>query len=413
MKATRMKNSSVYITRKAALSGVLCAITCTLIIYRPVLHRTPAPKLSAFELSLAQMITAAPDRSPGQVAGSTIDDSLQKVVTTDVYNRMIQTSSKQALAVLMDTNTGAIKAITSQTNPNPTICQWYETCRRPDDNMATTAWEPGSVMKPLLVAAALNQDVISPSSSYYEKGFTYVGGRLYINAEGFPPQRMTIQDILNKSLNTGAIHVLRTIGGGDINQKVQDIWFDYLTTHYHFGTKTGIGLPNEAAGDVRPPRGGHNVQTQYAGSAFGVGLTMTPLQLVAAYGAIVNGGTYYQPNLDSSKPATVVSRQVVSSAVSATMLDMLHKTLVVNEPSAQRKGYVVGAKTGTAPVPGTDDAYKTTTNTGTYVGYVGKAKPQYILLIRLDEPHTNDFESAPARMLWADITNQLINQGRL
>lgn len=341
-----------------------------------------------------------------------IDAVMQKTVRDNLYKTLLSTSSKRATALVLDANTGALKAMVNLVNPDSSICQKSDSCD-PAQNIAVAPWEPGSALKPLLIAAALSQKAISVNDTYYDSGYARVKDRGFTNAEFFEPQTMTIQDVLTKSLNTGAIHVLKSLGDGTINQQARSTWYDYLTQRYNFGDSTRSGIPGEAAGEVRLPSGGRHIETQYASMAFGVGLTVTPLQLAAAYAAIVNGGTYYQPHVSITLKPKVLHSHVVSPAVSQTMIKMLEQTLKVNEPAAQRSGYMVGAKTGTAPLSGPDGAYKTNVDSGVYVGFIGKTKPQYILLVRLDEPHVNDFASSVARSSWAAISNQLIDQGEI
>lgn len=353
-----------------------------------------------------------------ELTGLTINEGMQDIAQKALRDGIISTSSKRGLAIVIDANSGAIRAMTSLNNPNPSICPMDNECGAPDQNIAVSAWEPGSVMKPLLMAAALNEGIVTPQSQYYDQGYAHIKERIYINAHNYPPQTMTMQDILSKSLNTGAVYLLKSLGAGSINEKARATWYDYLINHYRFGQKTGVEIPDEAKGEVRPPSGGRFIETQYAGSAFGVGLTLTPLQLTYAYAAIVNGGTYYQPYIMQPKDQTsnvlaraptIVKKNVVSEQVSLDMRRMLEAALAINNAPALRSGYGLGGKSGTAPVPEEDEAYKINGDAGTYMGFLGKDKPEYIVLVRLDEPHTTNLTSKEAGVVWAEISNRLID----
>ncbi len=408
-----MKQISLTIIHKQISCVGLCVLAIVGLIYVTNMPPKTDSKPTKLQIDLQHALNQ-PDSVPdsSSLPALTIDNALQSTVKSNLKGAMLLTASKSSTAIMVEANTGAIKVMTSLANPNPAICNKADLCSLPMQNGAITAWEPGSVMKPLLLAAAFDRGSLKPGSSYYESGVAKVQDRSYMNAEDFPSGMTTMQDILTKSLNTGAVHVLKSLGGGEVNIKARQVWYDYLTEHYQFGKTTGLPLFNESSGEVRRPVGGRNLPTQYAGSAFGVGITVTPIQLVAAYGALVNGGTYYRPYLAPGSQV-IGGQKVISKQVSEIMTEMLHQTLVVNQPKALRTGYVLGAKSGTAPLPGQDGAYKPFTDSGTYIGYIGKIKPEYIMLIRLDEPHTDGFASAPARELWSSISNQLIAQGKI
>lgn len=405
---------------KACGCGLLIGLAGAVLSSSLTLPGRQSAQLTATQAYLEHLISTPPDKlddsSPPSGPTPTIDNDMQVLVKSALYSSMIQNSAWHSTAVIIETNTGAIKAMASLDNPNHSACRSHARCAAAMPDSAISAWEPGSVMKPLLLAAAFDQGTITPGSRYYDTGQVVVHGRSYINATLYPPQTMTIQDILNKSLNTGAIHVLKSLGGGSLNARARQTWYDYLTNHYHFGSQTGIELPAEAAGEVRQPDGGRDIQTQYAGAAFGVGVSVTPVQLVAAYGALVNGGTYYRPHLtfDGSQDIPrIIDKQVIAKPVSDRMIGMLQQVLTVNNPDALRAGYILGSKSGTAPAIGQDGAYKIGSDNGVYVGFIGKNLPHYIILVQFDEPRTKGFASSAARDTWTEISNNLIDHGKI
>ncbi len=356
---------------------------------------------------------ASNSRQVASGVGLTIDPDIQRLAQNSASAALQNTAAKRGTALVLEANTGQVRAMVNVVNSDPTVCPPItRSCNPVSQNTALAAWEPGSVIKPLLLAAALNSGTLQPDSHYFDPQYVRIKDRVYTNAVSYPAQTISLQDILSKSLNTGAVYGLKSLGNGTVNQQARQSWYDYLTKRYRFGRPTGIELPGEASGTVRPPSGGRNIETQYAGMAFGVGLTVTPLQLAAAYAALVNGGTYYQPHLHSG-PSKILAHQVVSTQVSDTMVHMLQLTLQANNHTAVRSGYLLGAKSGTAPVPGADGAYKIGVDNGTYVGFIGKTTPQYIVLVRLDEPQTNDFASVAARQAWTNLTNQLIDNNKI
>ena len=393
---------------KPALLGGLLLAACYVIAF-PLSLRPQAPQPTVLQAALQNIVYGECGSAPPLPARVhlTIDPAEQQLAESSLRQGLAGSSAKRGSVILLDANSGAIKAMAAIN----TGAACAKDSRGPDLHSALGPWEPGSVMKPLLIGVALDTGTISADSSYFDPGAVRIKDRIYTNADNYPPGIMTIQDILTKSLNTGAIHVLKTLGHGSINSQARQAWYGYLTGHYRFGRPTGVELAGEQPGSIRPPDGGRQLETQYAAMSFGVGLTVTPLQLAAAYAALVNGGTYYQPHLIA--PAAggrpkIVARQVVKQTTSRTIVTMLTDSLLFNDPAAWHDGYMAGAKSGTASAVGEDQAYKVNANNGTYVGFLGKDKPDYILLVRLDEPNTTGLASGVARVTWTDIANQLI-----
>src|SRR5579884_893781 len=215
----------------------LLIITVTAIIFVPSMSRTGSTFSSAMAINKPR----------------TINKTMQNIVSRVFNNAMRQTSAKLGSAILLDANSGAVLALASAGSSID------------GTNVATSAWQPGSALKPLLIAAALNERAISPKASYYEPGYRRVDDRLFMNAEFLPPAKRSVQDILTYSLNTGAIYILETLGGGSINDKARNTWYSYLTNRYHFG---------QAGSGVRAPSGGQNLNLQYASMAFGTDITV-------------------------------------------------------------------------------------------------------------------------------------------
>lgn len=329
---------------------------------------------------------------------STIDPFMQQLSETALTNGIYRTRAKRGVAIIIEAQTGAIRSMVNYGQAD----------------MAILPWQPGSVMKPLLMAAALNESTVSPDTQFFDQGTVKVQERIITNAIPYPPQNITMTDVLTKSLNTGAVFTLKSLGNGQLNKQARERWHNYLTGHYNFGAKTGVETTDEATGYVRPPVGGSDIEFAYASSAFGLGMTVTPLQLACAYAAITNGGTYYRPYLKASQASpNVLIHNVVSTETSLKIRTMLTQALAVNNPSAIRSGYLVGGKSGTAPVAEENAVYKLNADNGTYVGFIGGSAVQYIMLVRLDEPQTKDFASAQAAQIWVEISSQIIDSGNI
>jgi len=357
---------------------------------------------------------------PGEDINLTIDIGMQKTAEDALKNGIERTKAVRGTAIIMEANSGAIKAIANYPTYDPADYQKV-TDQSVFSNMAVNmAWEPGSVMKPLLFGAAFTENTANPDTSFYDPGYVIVDGSKISDSVNWGAQTMTLRDVINKSLNTGAVFVLKTLGGGDINEKARTTWHDYLSNHYLFGKKTGIEQSGESDGILGGPNEGYGVSVRYANMAFGQGITVSPIQLTAAYAALLNGGTYYKPSLINStdkqgnitafKP-TIVKQAVVSESAGSQIRDLLQKSLEINNQAAVRSGYILGAKSGTALIPDSKGNYRTDAFNGVYVGYLGGDAIKYIILVRLDEPKTSasGFASGEAAKTWAEISNKLID----
>ncbi|MDB5160896.1 MAG: putative Peptidoglycan glycosyltransferase [Candidatus Saccharibacteria bacterium] len=357
-----------------------------------------------------------------------MDVGMQKQLETILKNGLDRAKSSSGSALIMDPNTGAIKAMANLPTYDPS--QYYNVH---DGNVFNNAavsspLEVGSVMKTLTAAAALDQGVVGPDTSYYDPSHWLLDGSEVTNIEedgGAGTQN--IANILNLSINTGATWMLMQMGHetGKVNAQARDRWHDYMVNHYQLGKLTGIEQGYEAAGYIPPPDKGYGLQLTYANTSFGQAMTATPLQMAAALSAALNGGTYYQPHLvdrytDSSgkttiKKPVVVRQNVVSSKVSRQLQGLMEYVVAghLQEGFSYLKfpaGYSVGGKTGTAQIANPTGGYYADKYNGTYMGFVGGDKPQYVIVVRVNQPGVGGYAgSQAAQPLFADLAHMLIN----
>lgn len=357
--------------------------------------------------------------SPGADVTLSLDIRLQRIVEEQLKAGVERTQSKQGSAIIINPNDGQIKAMANYPTFDPAQYATQTDQAVFTNTAISSAWEPGSVMKPIMLATALQEGAVTRATSFFDPGFKKISDTTVTNAINFGARTMTMDDILTKSLNTGAVHLIQSLGGGQITDASRQKWYTYLTEHFMFKRPTGIELANEQSGTIIPPEeNGAGINVTYANMSFGQGLTITPMQLAAAYAALVNGGQYYQPTVIAEtnengtvtkQPAKVSNAQVVSPEVSAQVKDILRKTLEENNQPALRSGYLLGAKSGTAEVSDGQGNYRSDLYNGAYVGYIEGKKLEYVMVVRLDEPKTSGFASRQAAIIWADISNELLN----
>lgn len=344
----------------------------------------------------------------------TIDIGMQKLTEDALNDAITRTKANSATAVIIDANTGQVKAMANYPSYNPAEYQKQTDGSVFANESVSGAWEPGSVMKPIILSTAFNQGSLSPGSTYYDSMSVQVDDRTINNSYPWGAQTMSMQDIITKSLNTGAVHILKSLGGGDINAQARSVYYDYLTNKFWFGKETGIEQTGESAGTVGGPEEGYGLRVRYANMSFGQGLTVTPLQLASAYGALVNGGVYYQPTLvasvdEQANQPKVKQSSVISPQSSAQIKTILKNALENNNKNAVRPGYELGAKTGTAEIADGSGNYKKDAYNGVYVGFISGQDKTYIMVVRLDEPKSARFASSEAATTWTDISNKILD----
>jgi cell division protein FtsI/penicillin-binding protein 2 len=358
----------------------------------------------------------------------TIDVSMQRQVEAILKEGLKNAISDSGSIVVIDPNSGAVKAMATFPTYDP--AKYGDIADGGDisifiNSAVSSPLEPGSSMKVLTVSAALDTNSVSENQSYYDPSFYKVDDATIRNiAEDGGAGTRSISDILQLSLNTGATWLLMQMGDGEINAQARQTWHDYLVDHYQFGKQTGIEQGekgnSEATGVVPDPQQGYGLNIKYANTAFGQGLTVTPLQMAAAVSSVVNGGKYYRPHLVSaelvngselvSNDPEIINNNVVSSSTSKSIIKFMNNVVNKNNRVAAREGYQVGGKTGTAEIANPAGGYYEDKFNGTYVGYVGGDKPEYVIMIRVDEPKVKGYAgSRAAGPIFADVVNMLID----
>ncbi|MDB5164633.1 MAG: hypothetical protein JWL89_259, partial [Candidatus Saccharibacteria bacterium] len=234
------------------------------------------------------------------------------------------------------------------------------------------------------------------------------------------PGTKSISDLLNLSLNTGATWELMQMGGGEINTKARNAWYNYMANHFMFGKPTGIEQGYEADGSIpKPADNGAGIDLTYANTAFGQAMTATTVQVAGALSAVFNGGTYYQPRLvdqtiDASGKAThvkpkVLKTNVVSPHVTSDLIPIMQYVVEKHGLKFDQTNYMVGGKTGTAQIakPG---GYEEHLFNGTYSGFVGGDAPEYVIVTFINKPTNGGYAgSAAAQPVFSDLAHMLID----
>ncbi|MFA5021507.1 MAG: penicillin-binding protein 2 [Patescibacteria group bacterium] len=310
-------------------------------------------------------------------------------------------------SVVIMAPTGEILAMCGLPDFDPDNYQDTEDINAFNNPVIFSAYEPGSVFKGITMAAGLDSGAVDINTTYEDTGEVKIGGFTIKNSDLKAHGKTTMVGILEKSLNTGAIFV---------EQKVGKTTFENYVRNFGFGKLTGITLEKEVPGDLSALSKPGEIYGMTA--SYGQGIMVTPIQLVAAYGAIANQGKLYKPYIVSEiinpngqkqtfGPQSV--RQVISPKAASLLTGML--TSVVEHGYGQlagNKGYYFAGKTGTAQVASPGGGYGSKTN-HTFVGFGPISKPAFIMVTVLNNPKGVKFAESSATPLFGQIAQFLLN----
>jgi stage V sporulation protein D (sporulation-specific penicillin-binding protein) len=326
---------------------------------------------------------------------TTLDANAQHIATDEAQQIVAKFHPEGVSVVIVEPDTGDIRALVSlpnfDANPDPT-----HPGRRPPISASALrercvggVYEPGSTLKTLTIAAALDSGVISEANTYYCSGEYRIGKRSIHCAHGEVHHTVTPQDILRESCNIGAAQIGLQMGGPQLYKAVE---------RFGLFDKFDLGLPVQRAGRwSEDTRAAEFSAAKTARVAFGHSITTTPLHVAMAYAAIANGGVLVRPRLLTSltddhgrvvkKWEPQAARRVISAQTSATMMRMLRT--VVTDGTARvtaMPGYQVAGKTGTA------SKYKRDAYVGSFIGMIPagiNTKPRAVILVTVDTPDTS------------------------
>ena len=354
---------------------------------------------------------------PGQDVILTLDVPLQQATATILRNIMEETEALSGSVVILDAKTGAVKTLTNYPTFEPEHFNTVTDHRLFRNSAISDTFEPGSVIKTLIMAAALDSKVVGTNSVYDDPVLQVVDGEIVKNAINYGAQRRTMSDILVRSLNTGAIYLLKQLGSGEINQVARQTYYDYLTKSFRLGQPTGIDLPSEEHGLVVPPNQGDGLNIRYANMTFGQGLTVTLVQLAAVYSALFNGGVYYQPYVvhqlgDTTTQPDVLEEQILSADT------LLSLQLLMQQMGTELYSYIhydgleISGKTGTAEIAG-PNGYIQDEFTGVFTGYVKSREDTFVIAVRVDRPQVRFAGTYAAVPIYKQIVAEIVKLGKV
>lgn len=340
----------------------------------------------------------------GRDITTTIDRAAQYIVEKTLLKGIERYGAKEGNVIVLDTDSGAVIAMASYPNYFPGKFYEYPSIYHKNPNVANL-FEPGSIFKPLVMAAALNEKLITPQTSCDICAGPISIGSFTIgtwNDEYHSGSSMT--DVIINSDNTGMVFAARKLG--------KDKFRDYLSK-YGLGQKTGIDLEDEVSGNLKESKEWREIDL--ATISFGQGIAITPIQMITAINVIANNGNWVRPYLvktitQKDKVITTIPsevRSVISQKARDEITEIMIKAVESGESKwAKPKDMQVAGKTGTAQIP-VEGHYDEEKTIASFIGFTPANKPKFTMLVSLREPSTSQWGSETAAPLWFEIAKEL------
>ena len=327
----------------------------------------------------------------------TIDKNIQFFAQDAIKKYAEKNRSDLAMVLVQDPNNGRILAMATYPEDLQKIepVEWV--------------YEPGSTFKTVTVSAALEKNVVSTKDTFYcENGAWALNNKVTIH-DHEPEQTLTLSGVIERSSNIGAAKIGLKLG--------LENYYLYAKA-FGFGTKTGLGFPGESPGIMRPIE--KYTAVDLAVGSYGHGIAATPLQVVNAYSAVANGGELLETRLVDKitdaggkvkfKNEPSVIRRVITKETDATVKNMLLNVVTIGTgKNAGVPGYLIAGKTGTSKkIDPRTGKYLTNKNVASFCGFFPADKPQYTILVILDNPKLFYYGGETAAPAFQEIVKKII-----
>jgi cell division protein FtsI/penicillin-binding protein 2 len=309
----------------------------------------------------------------------TLDSHMQANAEQVLDQTVRQWHAKDATAIVLDPHTGAVLAMAQEPGFDANHFPWATQYGLTVDHAVNDVFEPGSVFKVVTIGGALSEHKVTPQTAFTLPYSIHVADRVIHDAETRPTERMTVAQILQRSSNVGAITIAERYLGETGLKK----WM----ARFGFGRRTGVDFPGESPGLLPSYWSGSTI----GNVPIGQGVSVTSIQLAAAYSAIANGGVWVEPHLVDhvlgDPPPPLRRRRILTPGIDYQLRTML-KGVVSDQGTAELAaipGYTVAGKTGTAQKPG-PHGYIPGEYVATFVGMVPASNPRLVVLVSVDQP---------------------------
>lgn len=380
------------------------------------LTREVAPK--GRSIAGTEQVTVSP--VPGNDIVLTIDRSIQFAAEELLVDRVSELLAKSGYIVIMDTSSGDILAMASVQRNDADVVEVTS-----GNYAAVNAYEPGSVAKVVTVAAGLNEQTVTPDSTFVVPWRRQYADDLLTDSHQHPDELLSVEQILVESSNIGTIDIQGTLGRGDWDTARETHW-NYLRS-FGFGERTSLEFPNESPGilkDWEDLWGSERVTV-----AYGQGFAATPIQMVSAVNAIANDGMYVAPRLvdafvdadgEMTPAEPSATHEVVRPEVAAEMHYMMRQVVCRGTATRAQEGvenFSIAGKTGTGLKSQPNGTYLDAAGNRVYyasfAGFFPAEDPQVTVLVSIDEPPAGDinrFGGTAAAPVFAELVPTIVHE---
>lgn len=345
----------------------------------------------------------------------TIDAELQYQLEAELAKTVQEFEALGGVGVILDAKTSAIRALASAPTYDANKARSTSAELRRNRNV-TDFFEPGSVIKPFVVAKGLKDKILQPNSKFFCEHGKYKIGKRTIRESDSDHNfgSITVSEILAYSSNIGMAKIALQMGAENVREGLQE---------FGFGEKTGVDLPGEVRGILHPlPWNPHLLAT----NSFGQGMAATSLQVATAYAALANGGLMKTPYIvqsihnletgESKEFEAKAGRRVLSESQAEAMRMLL--TAVTQKGAtgytARVSGFQVAGKTGTAQKAFSNGrGYKPHAYIASFAGMIPAHQPEYVIYVAIDEPQKSYYASTVAAPLFSRIASFAVRKSGL
>ena len=341
---------------------------------------------------------------------TTIEPSAQYTLELELLTTLNKWKADQIGGIIMNPQTGEIYAMAGLPDFDLNNFKSVPDVGVYRNPLIENVYEFGSVIKPLVMAGAIDAGVVTPETTYNDTGSVVIDKKTINNFDNKGRGLATMQDVLDQSLNTGMVFVESKLG--------HDKFRSYMKS-YGIGEKTGIDLPNETSGLIKNLDSPRNIE--YANASFGQGIALTPIEAVRAFSIIANGGNLVTPHLvkeikyDNGLSKTIIYPFVKESILKKETTDAVTRMLIhvfeaYDGGVYKFNNYSIAAKTGTAQVAQEDEkGYYTDRHTHSFFGYFPAYDPKFLIFLFLKNPKEVKYASQTLIPPFVNITKFILN----
>ncbi len=338
----------------------------------------------------------------------TIDRTIQYFACEKLHAAVLKHGADGGSVVIIEPQTGKILGMCGSPDFEPDAFNEVEKIETFNNPAIFEAYEPGSIFKPITMAAAIDTGAVTPVTTFEDIGSVLVDGwpQPLNNAELKVYGVINMTQVLENSVNTGMVFAMRQMG--------MDKFTEYVK-NFGFGVREGLELETEMPGTIAALDLGQEIYS--ATAAFGQGITVTPLQMATAYAAIANDGVMMKPYIVEDVVKSDGTHEVrepqelrrVLQAKSARLIGAMLVSVIENGHGKRAgvEGYYIGGKTGTAQVA-SRGGYDADVTIGSFAGFGPVNAPKFAMVVRIDNPKDVKWAESTAAPLFGEIAKFLL-----